>query len=445
MKHRLNATVIVLVMMGILLPLTLATNRVYKLRTPVRDETLRELQEKNPLSFTNGDLGPIIDAAEEAAAAEDAENGGTPPGDGGDENYSIGCNTGGNTVMYLYFQYEMETSASQDKDTVQEELEAALNQALANRLLYCPGTEYDGEETGIVELSSLGKDNVTESACDPDNIVDAANKCEVLEGEMSVWFMPEYSRDAVEYSIMTDIRDYLNRAPEVNGVVRTLYLGPAINNPSGIEDGDTPSNVTPGGASDGLNNRSIIFMSLASVGFVAAVGMVTYFRLRKRAREEDVPYVATLENNSSGEESPSRMSSSCDDSHISSIMPSNYRLDVSESPFSSIIQPSLGPSSMGTIQESDSDGPASDIIVSSDGYSTEDSSIAELSYFGNNYMKQISPVLGARPRTVSVTVFCVSTRTVLKHVLTNRLLFHQLFLRQQDDEIEESLDSNTTF
>lgn len=415
MKNRLRMAIVV-VLMGVL-PVAFGEKGVYRLGNRIKYQSHRENVEVDPFSFS-GDLDPIIGAAQDLADAEEAENGGNvTPGDGA----SIGCKADDSQVAYFQFTYEMETLPPpaalddrdiilQDEDDVLGRLEKALNDALAEKLLYCPNSGYDAsdEDTGIVEFNSLPEDKADDTAnCDPTEIIDSQNTCQVMVGEMQVWFTPDSDRDIIEYMVMTATRDFLNNGPDVRGVARTRYLGPAIDNPSGISDGDTPSDGEIATASDsGLSNRSIIFMSVASVGFVAAVGLVTYFRLRKSHRQQDeVPYVATLENESSGEESPSRLDSSGEeDSNFSSIMPSNYRLDISESPFntaSSIASPSVaGMSSMGTIHESEdgrSDGSAD--ILMSEGYTTEGSSI-EFPYFENNYANP-SPVLGARPRTVS--------------------------------------------
>lgn len=240
-----------------------------------------------------------------------------------------------------------------------------------------------------------------------------------MVGVMKVSFKPDVTDPTqVEDLVLTATEKYLNSINDdtIDGVARTRYLGPSNSNPDGATDGNEPSGGEPAEtASDsGLNHRSIIFMSLASVGFVAAVGLVTYYRLRKPRRDEEVPYVATLENESSGEESPSRLDSSCDDlsqSQFSQIMPSNYRFDGSDSPFqspfdsvaTSMLGPSsMGPSSMGTIHESD-DANSSDggIVISDTGYSSTEDSSVEFPYFESNYVANGAPVLGARPRTVS--------------------------------------------
>ena len=223
---------------------------------------------------------------------------------------------------------------------------------------------------------------------------------------MRVSFKPDKDIDLVEYMVMTATQDFLNTVKNniVRGVARARYLGPPIDNPSGASDGkDEPNDGESATASNtGLSDRSIIFMSVASVGFIAAVGLVTYFRLKTSSRQDEIPYVATLENESSGEESPSHMESSGEDSqsHFRSIMPSNYRFDISESPFNSIAT-SSGPSSMGTIHESDDARSDGGLVVSDTGYSTEDSSSVEFPYFESNYKANAAPVLGARPRTVS--------------------------------------------
>lgn len=423
MKIPMSALVIVIIMC--MIPTAVSGEHgIYRLRSRVNNHEHRELQV--PLSFS-GDLDPIIEAAEELAELEDTMNGGTtpPPPSGPSSDTRIGCeDETKDKVIILQFKYEMEALPSsiplddrdiilQDQPSVQESLEKSLNEALANKLLYCPDIGYTAsdENTKIVAYDSA-PDDTPGKTCDT---TDSQNTCQVMSGEMSVWHTADSDSDRamIEYVTMISIRNYLNSDPDIPGLVRTKYLSPAIKEPeppNGATDGDTdPSDSVSTDTDSGLNNRSIIFMSLASVGFVAAVGLVTYFRMRKTSRQEDVPYVATLENESSGEESPSRLSSSNDESNFSSIMPSNYRLDVSESPFNSIAPSSMG--SMGTIHESDdahSDGQRSDDIIVSDGYTTEgDSSIEFPSYFGNNYVANAAPVLGARPRTVSFALSCV--------------------------------------
>ena len=225
---------------------------------------------------------------------------------------------------------------------------------------------------------------------------------------MQVWFHPDSDSAIIEYMVLTGTQQFLQSPGNIPGLVRTRYLGPPITNPDGAAGGGgSGPNIPASTSNDGLSSRSIIFMSLASVGFVAAVSFVMYFRLRKAARQDEVPYVATLENESSGEESPSRLDSSCEDSNFSSILPSNYKMDASESPFNSIAasysSPSFGQSSMGTIHETTDDVPSdgtSDIVIS-DGYTTEGDSSIEFPYFESNYVANAAPVLGARPRTVS--------------------------------------------
>lgn len=427
MKNRLSMRAAVLVVVMGILPGVLGEKGLYRLRSPVKDEVRRKVQVAEPLSFS-GDLDPIIDAANQLADEEEALNAGTtvaPPGattaDGTlPSDTSIGCdtNSASSQPIYLFFTYEMETLPApvddrdiilQDETDVVASLEKALNTALADKLLYCPGLGYDasGDNTGIVEFDSSPSDEpIPDKSCN--TTIDPANTCQVMEGQMKVVYTNDTTNaDIVEYMVMTATRDFLNGDVNVPGLARTEYLGPAITNPNGATDGgETPSNGVSTDTTSGLSTRSIIFMSVASAGLIAAVGLVTFLRMRKRSSEEEVPYVATLENESSGEESPSRLDSSNEDSNFSSIMPSNYRLDVSESLFNSIASPSFGQSSMGTIHESDdanSEGQRSDDILVSDGYTTEGDSSTEFPYaFGNNYVANATPVLGARPRTVSL-------------------------------------------
>jgi hypothetical protein len=228
-------------------------------------------------------------------------------------------------------------------------------------------------------------------------VSDPANNCVKLDGIMEVYYKPGSDPDTIEYRVRSAAKSFLDSNPNIPGLARTSYDGPDITNPPAITDPDEPGSGTPVDSSS-LSNKSVVVMALASVGFVVAVGMVTYFRLRKAARMDQVPYVATLENESSHEESsPSRSGeestsvfNSGDNlvSSFSAILPNAYRVD---SPFHNV--------DMGTIPESDvSDDHESGLLLS-EGYSTpsEDSSI-EFPYFGNTYMPT-SPVLGARPRT----------------------------------------------
>jgi hypothetical protein len=409
---------------------------IYRLRAPIVDSARRKAQDAaNPPSFS-GDLTPIIDAAQKLADEEAANSQApvSPPtlapadsttpapvaGGGGDDGTSIGCSKADSQVAYFAYTYEMEIStASSQSDgreivelgraAIQKDLEESLNQALASELLYCPNLEYfaGGDDTGIVEFNSLPVDKVAKSqSCDPAQVKRDTNICYVMNGEMQVWFHPDSDRDIIEFMVLTGTQQFLQSPGNIPGLVRTRYLGPPITNPDGAEGGGgSGPNIAADTSSNGLGSRSIIFMSLASVGFIGVFSFVMYFRLRKSARRDDVPYVATLENESSGEESPSRLDISCEDSNFSSILPSNYKMsDASESPFNSIAgsfsTPSFGQSSMGTIHETDDvalDG-KSDIVVS-DGYSTEGDSSTEFPYFESNYVANATPVLGARPRT----------------------------------------------
>jgi hypothetical protein len=215
---------------------------------------------------------------------------------------------------------------------------------------------------------------------------------------MEVYYKPGYDRDIIEYIVRSAANSFLNSNPNITGLARTSYDGPDTTNPPGITDPDEAASGTPVDGGN-LSSKSVAIMSLASVGFVVAVGIVTYFRLRKSARMDEVPYVTTLENEGSNDESsPSRSGeestlafTSGENllSPFSSMLPNAYRL---ESPFSSSVE-------MGTIPESDVSDEQNSGLLISEGYSTpsEDSSI-EFPYFENPYMLT-GPVLGARPRT----------------------------------------------
>lgn len=411
MKTRLKMSFPLVVIMSII-PTSLGEKGVYRLRNHVMDPSRREAQVAEPLSFS-GDLTPILDAAQdladaEAAASQVPVSSPTPP------PVDIGCSGTNSEPTSIQYSYEMEisTASAQEETTILADLEQALNDALASELLHCPNLGYfsGGEDTGIVEFNPLPDDIVdTQNSCDPAHVENTTNTCRVMNGVMQVHYRSESDREIIEHMVLTGTQQFLESPGTIPGLLRTRYLGPAITDPGGATDGDGSGPDTPVTTDTGLSSRSIIFMSLASVGFVAAVSFVMYLRLRKSAREDEVPYVATLENYSSGEESPSRMDSSCEDSNFSSILPSNYKMDVSESPFDnsaggSFSSPSFGMSSMGTIHETD-DGPSdgqSDIVVS-DGYTTEGDSSIEFPYFQSNYVANAAPVLGARPRTVSVS------------------------------------------
>jgi hypothetical protein len=119
--------------------------------------------------------------------------------------------------------------------------------------------------------------------------------------------------------------------------------------------------------------------------------------MRKANDLDEVPYVATLENESSAEESHEPSGDESSQSPFTTIMPSVYRM---ESPFSSIAT-SIEPS-MGTIHESDDDRRSSDcqsIMISSDGgYSSTEEPSMEYPFFESAWAKTPS-TLGARPRT----------------------------------------------
>ena len=219
---------------------------------------------------------------------------------------------------------------------------------------------------------------------------------------MKVSYKPGSVLDIVEYVVRSTTKTFLNSAkdPEVPGLVRATYVGPDITTPPGInkDDDETPTNEEPVDSST-LSNKNILITSLCSVGFVVAVGLATYFRVRNSSRQDEltsVPYVATLENESSVEES--HQSASCDDngndsiSPLSAMMPNAYRLDH-ESPANSVHA-----SETGTVSESDvSDGQSSGILLS-EGYSTGEESDAEFPFFESPYVAPVAPVLGARPR-----------------------------------------------
>jgi hypothetical protein len=211
----------------------------------------------------------------------------------------------------------------------------------------------------------------------------STNACYKLEGVMKVSYKPGSVLDIVEYVVRSTTKSFLNSAkdPEVPGLVRATYVGPDITTPPGIKDEDeTPPSGEPVDSST-LSNKNILIMSLCSVGFVVAVGLATYFRVRHSSRQDEatsVPYVATLENESSVEES--HQSASCDD-------------NGNESPANSVHA-----SETGTLPESDvSDGQSSGILLS-EGYSTGEESDAEFPFFENPYVTPVAPVLGARPR-----------------------------------------------
>lgn len=209
---------------------------------------------------------------------------------------------------------------------------------------------------------------------------------------MQVSYKLGSDHDIVEYVVRSTTKTFLNSAkdPKVPGLERATYVGPDITTPPGIkDDGETASNGEPVNSST-LSNKNILLMSLASVGFVVAIGVATYFRVRKSARQDEVPYVATLENESSADESHQSQSGDNGDDSVSpfsAMMPNAYRLDNESS------------SEMGTIPESDvSDGQSSGILLS-EGYSTGEESDVELPFFENPYRTPVAPVLGARPRS----------------------------------------------
>ena len=224
---------------------------------------------------------------------------------------------------------------------------------------------------------------------------------------MYAWYMPDYNRELIAYQVRSATRDFLNTAngTTVEGLVSANYIGPQLSDPPSAEIGDQNGNgstIDIRGAENSLSGQAIGLMTVAGVGFLAVVGMATYFRLRKQPSREEVPYVATLENNdqeSSVEETSGEA--------FPSMLPNSYRL---ESPFSS-----TAGNSMGTIHES-SDGDASVSvseqssstgILISEGYTTEESSVEFPYNFDNPYVPA-APVLGARPRTVSENLLRVS-------------------------------------
>ena len=189
MKNRLRNAYVVLVLMS-MLPHAPAEKGVYRLDIRRNHQLRREMVNVEAPSFS-GDLGPIIKAAEKLANEENNGNGGGTvtdptstlvppstgrPGDGDNtqgESTTKGCVVGESTFEYFEFTYELETLPTstathgreitlQDDDNVEDRLERALNDALADKLLNCPDDGYDAN-TGIVEFDSLPKDAADES------------------------------------------------------------------------------------------------------------------------------------------------------------------------------------------------------------------------------------------------------------------------------------------
>jgi hypothetical protein len=316
----------------------------------------------------------------------------------------------------------METLPGFDPQSVQKRLERSLIDYLSLELLDCPGSRrlriLESSGFGIVQFNSLPVDTPAEngmhylrttatisllsllttfsfstSVATCSVISDPANACLLLDGITEVYYKPNSDADIIEWNVRSATKSFLDSNPNVLGLARSRYDGPDLTNPPGIITPDPGPETAVESAN--LSTRAVLTVALTSVGFVVAVGLVTYFRMRKSARMHQVPYISTLENESShdesspsrsGEESPSVLSSGDNPgTSFPSILPSSYRVD---SPLNSIAE-------MGTIPESDVSDSG---IVLSEGYSTSEESSVEFPFFESTYMIA-SPVLGARPRT----------------------------------------------
>jgi hypothetical protein len=85
----------------------------------------------------------------------------------GSEDTSIGCAEAINESTFVTFTYEMETMSNTTETNVQRNLETALNEALASKLLECPDVrsrrlQQQDSDVGTVEFDYLPKDMAAE-------------------------------------------------------------------------------------------------------------------------------------------------------------------------------------------------------------------------------------------------------------------------------------------
>ncbi|EEC46789.1 predicted protein [Phaeodactylum tricornutum CCAP 1055/1] len=304
------------------------------------------------------------------------------------------------TLQLLTWDYAVEILPDTDLAPLLNEVEWALQVALAPRLLACQNE--DLADVAIVALDAEPMDTAHPTAiCEP---LDDENDCVVYQGRMRLFLGNETQDEAMrEGRLATEnIISSISFAASIGlGLVRTEYLGPVLTEPTPIvppiaEDDDIDGNRT-------LGNASIAVIAAASAALVVLVGSVYFWR--PGGEEHSADGAATQAAGSSMHETG--MAEDSTSSPFSKMLPNSYQFTEEMSILSvHSLDNRIGLSAVPEIPSGDEMSCGSQSIVMSDsGYTAEANDSMSFDLPKSLYMRPAdSPMLlGAKKRMGSAT------------------------------------------
>lgn len=321
----------------------------------------------------------------------------------------LDCGGEYNGFEVVTFRYSVEVATGFQSENVISDLETGLSEYLAKEFLECfAGSErrlQDFVDVGIRAFDSLPKDEPSSRAFCASTI-HSENECIVVDGYLRAMLGESADADSVRFRVRSIVKEYLDGVPNLEGLALSMYISPAIFDPSNINGVRSRSGRLS--SDDGsVDTESAVLFGLAGAAFACSVGIALWFRKRRNPssmmeREDEhtargvtpatplspPPPIAHIDTVDTGYDGTEELISP-----FSEMLPSAYRLGTP----TSINTARLNDMSI-ILETNESSCDASGILIS-EGYTTDGGeSDLDSSAFAGSYINNL-PILGAARRT----------------------------------------------